>query len=246
MKKLIVIGLVFVLVVGLISGIGVAGSSEGHPAAKATAKAGNITVLGFDEGTTSIGWTTILENTIKTANNKDLFIDVSLECGLYTETFVKSRGGNKDKSTADSVIMVRVLIDGDEANPVWPGEVVFAQRYQELEAEFAGIIYEECITVSCNPLDPTDCTVTIDPECLGNETLRLIQKTMSANSFNFIEDNLSAGVHTVSVQAMIDSATTAQQGEADAWAMIGLGSVTIEEVRMIKGEDITTLPDVSP
>jgi hypothetical protein len=245
MKKAIPIVLAVALVVALGIGFSVAGGStdnSGHPSAKATAKAGNITVLGFDEGTTSTDWTDIMENTIHTANGKDLFIDASLECGLYTETFVKSKGGNKDKSTADAMVMVRVLIDGDEANPVWPGEVVFAQRYQELEAEFAGILYEDCITVTCDPLDPTNCTVTIDPDCLGNETLRLIQKTMSANSFNFIEENLSAGVHTVTVQAKIDTATSAQQGEADAWAMIGLGSVTIEEVRMIKGEDITGLP----
>jgi hypothetical protein len=246
MKRFIPILIAVALLVSLGIGMSVAGGANndpGHPSAKATAVAGNLTVLGFAPGTTSIGWTDIMENTIKTPNGKDLFIDVSLECGLYTETFVKSKGGTKDRSTADAMVMVRVLIDGEEASPVWPGEVVFAQRYQELEAEFAGILYEECITVSCNPLDPSDCTVTIDPDCLGNETLRLIQKTMSANSFNFIEENLSAGVHTVTVQAMIASDTSVQQGEADAWAMIGLGSVTVEEVRMIKGEDIVTLPN---
>jgi len=224
MKKLIAIGLAVVLVVALAVGVGVATGSEGHPAAKATAKVGDIHVIDAE----SLEWTTVLENTLKTPNQKDLFIDVSLECGLYTKTKVKSKGGVPDTSSAEAAIDVRVLVDGEEA---YPGEVVFASRSQTLTAVFQGLI-EGCLTVD------EEGNVIIDEECLEPEELELILDTMNANSFNFIMDDLTSGVHTVEVQARIDTAIGAQEGEAQAMATIGKGSVTVEEVRMIKGEDI--------
>jgi hypothetical protein len=56
-------------------------------------------------------WTTILSNNLKTANQKDLFVDVSLECGLYTSTKVAS-SGKTDTSVADAGVQVQVLVDG--------------------------------------------------------------------------------------------------------------------------------------
>jgi len=177
-----------------------------------------------------MAWDTILEQDIKTPNQKDLFIDVSLECGLYTQTHVKSKGGNKDTATAEAMVKVRVLVDGDEA---YPGKVVFNYREQTLSAKFMGIFTGECLDV-----DPVNHTVTINYTCLEPEELNLTLDTMSANSFNFIMDDLTSGVHTVEVQAMIDTTAVAGAGTAEAWATIGRGSVTIELVRMIKGEDI--------
>ena len=61
---------------------------------------------------------------------------------------------------------------------------------------------------------------------------------MSANSFNFIAPDLEAGIHKVEVKATCVSAAWSENGNAGAIAAIGLGSVTIEEVRMIQGEDV--------
>jgi hypothetical protein len=223
MRKSIVIAVAVALVVTLGAGA-VWANNTGQPASKATAQVGDIHIIDSAE----MDWATILTQDIKTPNQKDLFIDVSLECGLYTMTHVKSKGGQKDESMAEAIITVKVLVDGEEA---YPGQVVFARRAQTLKAWFQGLI-EGCLTVD------EFGNVIIDEECLEPEELELILDTMNANSFNFILDDLTAGVHTIEVQAMIETATEVEEGTAEAWATIGKGSVTIELVRMIKGEDI--------
>jgi hypothetical protein len=225
MRKSILIALAVVMVVALGAAAAVVGS-EGQPAAKATAKVGDITVIGKE---TDMGWTTILSNTIKTANQKDLFIDVSLECGLYTYTQVKSKGGDKEESMAKAKIVVKVLVDGEKA---YPGNVVFAKRMQKLTATFQGLL-EEAMTVQ-------DGNVVINEDELEPEEIELFLNTMEANSFNFIMDDLSAGEHKVKVKAKIVADWDFEQdkGDAEAWGTIGKGSVTIEEVRMIQDEDI--------
>jgi len=224
MKKSIVIAVAVALV--LVLGAGVVWASNSQPASKATAQVGDINII----NSTDMDWATILTQDIKTPNGKDLFIDVSLECGLYTMTHVKSKGGQKDRSMAEAVVKVQVLVDGE---PAYPGGVVFSYREQTLSAKFMGIFTGECLEV-----DPVNHTVTINYTCLEPEELELILNTMSANSFNFIMDDLTSGVHTIEVQAMIVTDTDVQAGTAAAWATIGKGSVTIELVRMIKGEDI--------
>jgi hypothetical protein len=54
---------------------------------------------------------------------------------------------------------------------------------------------------------------------------------MSAHHFNFIVANLTPGVHTVTVKAEINSSTDSTNGTADAWANIGQGTLSIEEIR---------------
>lgn len=223
MKKLIAICLAVMLVVGLVAGIGVA-SGEGHPASKATAKVSNINILSAWTDT-SMTWTPILSQTIKTPNQKDLFIDVSLQCGLYTRTKGKSKNPiGEDTAQATSTIKVRVTVDG---HPVYPSEVVFCERAQTLTVKLQGILGE------CPDDGGFGCVV-------DEEYVELILETMSANSFNFVAADLDAGVHTVTVDAAID---LVESGDAEARATIGVGSVTIEQVRMIKGEDYVILED---
>jgi len=84
----------------------------------------------------------------------------------------------------------------------------------------------------------------IDELTLEYEEIELILDTMDAHAFNFIAPDLTfSGVHTIEVQAMIETATSTQEGTASATATIGKGSVTIELVRMIKGEDIELVVD---
>jgi len=184
-------------------------------------------------------WATILEQRIKTPNQKDLTIDVSLETGLYTRTLVKSKQSSAtsddwDTSRAKAEIQVRVVIDEGTPNQriASPGFVVFDMRNQTLSAKFMGIFTGECFSV-----DPVTHEVTIDYECLEPEELELILETLAASSFNFVIDQLSPGVHTVKVQAKIETNGSAQQGEWEAKALVGKGSVVIEVVRMIQGAD---------
>ena len=155
----------------------------------------------FTRALEELGWTTILSNDIKTPNGKDLFIDVSLECGLYTSTLVDSLAGTKDTSVAEAGVLVRVLVDGWEASP---GAVVFCRRSQALSAVFQGLLVDDlgnvCLTTDDDLLIDA---IIIDEDCLQPETLELVLDTMTANSFNFIETDLGPGFHTVEVQASI-------------------------------------------
>jgi hypothetical protein len=108
------------------------GADPSQPSAKATAKIGGIGIM----SNVDAGPTVILSQEIKTPNGKDLFIDASVECGVWTQTKVESKGGKKDTSTAEGIVMLRAMVDG---SPALPGWVTFCSRYQELSAEFAGI-----------------------------------------------------------------------------------------------------------
>jgi hypothetical protein len=77
-----------------------------------------------------------------------------------------------------------------------------------------------------------------DPDCVTPEELELILETMDAASFNFVGIDIAQGVHTVAVQARIDTAGSAEQGEFEAKGTVGKGSMTVESVRLIKGEDV--------
>ncbi len=70
------------------------------------------------------------------------------------------------------------------------------------------------------------------------ETIELILETMDAASFNFVAVNVPQGIHTISVQARIDTATSAQLGSAVATALVGKGSMTVESVRLIKDANV--------
>ncbi len=247
MRKLVGMSLAVVLTVFLAFGSAFAG-----PSAKATAQIGDLSVIdvsGSSNSTGDTGWKPLFTQTIKTPQDKALFIDVSLECGLTTDTMVMSKKLARAIATAEAIVEVRVLVDGDPV-PVNgntpPGTVItFARRHQTLIAEFAGDI-SDSITVM------DDDSVVIDWANVDPEMLQLILDTMQANSFNFVVPGLDAGEHTVLIQAklsyeaygnleqeIIDDATvTMAEGEAFARAYLGNGSVTIQTVRMIKGEDV--------
>ena len=202
--------------------------AAGQPAAKATAQVGAINILSSE----NLDWSQVLAAPIKTPNGKALFIDVSLECGLYTRTKTVSQEGILDTSSADSGVKVMVVLDAGTANEriALPGETTFCRRTQTLSSRYAGI--EECE-------DANGDGETTEDECETTpEETQLILDTMNANSFNFILNNVGSGVHTVSVLARIDLASAAEAGEAEARAAIGNGSVTIETVRLARNTPI--------
>ena len=208
----------------LASGVALAQTKS---SSKATAQAGAISILTDAESGGVDAYTTILSGAVHTSQQKDLFLGVSLECGLYTRTLSKSKGGNKDTSFAQAAVRVKVLIDGVEA---MPGEVTFCRRSQELSATFQGLI-DGCLSV-------VDGIVILDEECLLPEEIELVLDTMNANTFNFLHPDAGVGSHVIEVQAMIDLGTDYEAGDAEARATLGKGSLTVEEVRLIKSEEI--------
>src|SRR5437773_10551387 len=73
------IGGMLTLAVVLAAVTGQAQTSQ--PSSKVTAKTANLILVKDTTGTA--GWQTLFSNTIKTANQKDLFISASFEVGLY-------------------------------------------------------------------------------------------------------------------------------------------------------------------
>jgi hypothetical protein len=192
-------------------------SGSGVPATKATAWFGDIAILNSSE----MAWTTIMSTQIKTSNQKTLFINPSLVCGLYTDTTVHSSGGRKDTSTASATVQMQILVDGKAANP---GVVIYCSRTQTLSATLGGIL-QSCTDVNADGvITASECQMT-------DEEIQLVLSTMNAASFNFGAD-VGTGVHTIAVQAMIKTSTSSQTGSASAMATIGKGSVVVTEQRL--------------
>jgi len=200
-----------------------------QPSSKVTAKTANLQLLDYTKGTG--GWQTLFSNTIKTSNQKDLFISASFEVGLYTQTLVSSKGMVKDTSSADAKVQVRVVLDGTRV--VEPGEVVYGRRIQTLSATLEGAI------AGCLIIDPTTGGIILDPNCtVAPEIIELVLETLDAASFNFVAVDVPQGVHTITVQAQVETATSAQTGTASAKALIGKGAMTVESVRLIKDPNV--------
>ena len=183
-------------------------------------------------------WTTILGSanasdpkavTIKMPAQKDLIFSVSLECGLYTRTLVKSKGGITDASLAMASVRGRIVLDpGGNSRVADPGEITFGRRTQELTAKLQGIIGN----LACFPdgvFDPNATGCILDAEEIG-----LTLTTVNANAFFFALSDVGSGTHNVIVQARIDMGTEVQAGEAEARALVGKGALIVDDVRLIK------------
>lgn len=241
--------------------------AEGTPAAKATFAYDGLIALQSSASQTNTGtasdvdgWATVLRSQLKTANQKDLFINPSLQCGIVTDTTVKSLNGSLDSSEARGTIRVRVKVtapDGsytfavpndtgvDAANMPNTDGLVYCDRIQKLVAKFSGLTCKAApYEFTDNNNDGIDDVVDGSVTCATPEELQLILKTLNVNSFNFLAPNVSSGVHTIDVQAKTsaDVGVVSDNGSmAGAEAFIGAGSVTVEEVRMIKGNVGATL-----
>ena len=202
-------------------------AADGQPSSKVTAKTSSLTLIPPTTGTS--GWVDVLKNTIKTANQKDLFVGASFEIGLYTRTLVRSKNMVSDTSTARTMVQVRVLVDGTVAEP---GAVVFGRRTQTLSATLEGQI------AGALSVDPTTGSIVLNPLLVNPETIELILATMDAASFNFVAVNVPQGSHKITVQARINTGTSVQEGEAEAQALVGKGSMTVESVRLIKDANV--------
>ncbi len=217
-----------------------------QPSAKATAKCGDLSAVELGEG-----YNPIFIQTINTPNGGDLFVDVSLECGMTTNLRTTSRRISTAPWScrlalrkAEVTLKVNVLVDGMEAEP---GEIIFARRKYQSIAQFAGDI-SECISIETVEIEENEeiieqDIIVVDQDCIQPETLELLLDTMTANSFTFIAPDLSSGKHTIVVQAKFifakdDGGCANIDDLVDAMAYLRSGSVTIERVRMIKEEDI--------
>ena len=140
-----------------------------------------------------------LVTTIKAPNAKELTIDLSVQCGLYTWTKVKGKGGSTDSATAAARVAMEVDVEDSDGNSIsgFPQRVTYCERQQQLDAKFGGVITNlaECTGTG----DNVDCI-------LDDEEIALALRTMNANAYNFFALNLpGSDVYTVSVTAILDS-----------------------------------------
>ena len=235
----------------LIAGAALATLAAG-PAIAQNSKAGGATgAVGYFEGNS---WVDVpnMYTDIRVPNKEDLVFDVALQCSLSTDTTVKSKGGNKDTSSAAAGVKVRVRIeelDGDgkvidgtkrfaepsfDATGIEDGDgVTYCYRKQELSATLQGIIQN--LACFWDHDDNPDTAPVFAPDAAGclldPEEIQLVLSTLNAHAFNFFTYNLTAGDYRITVEANPETSTNSQQGGSNAVALIGLGSMVIDEVR---------------
>ena len=212
--------------------------------AKNAVQVSNVTLLPYTG--TNTAWTSLLTTNIQTSSQKDLIFGVSLQTGLFTKTTAKARVGTESSTAmAKAGVDIRVCVSGLAASSgaadcaglagykmAEPGEVTYDKRFQELTVTLENAL------AGCRDLN-ADGIIDIATECLGVE-VSLLLETLGAHHFTFALDDVGQGTHNVKVQARIQldsSATGIASGEAKA--MVGKGAVTVEEVRLVKGVDIT-------
>jgi hypothetical protein len=214
----------------------VAGSAMAAPSSKSAVMFG-----GGEKGLSALmnksseGAATIMSSTIKTAEQKDLAIDVSLECNLVTRTKVSGQKGSKSTAGAEASVEVAVFMDGTVmAEPGW---VTFCDRTQELSATLGGVL-EECV-VTVDP-DTGVGGFTKDDCTFSDEDIELMLDTTTANSFNFILFDVgTAGSegHMIEVKTRISDSTYGDGTfDASSNGYVGKGSVIVEEIQL--GSDI--------
>jgi len=205
-------------------------------------------------------WFTVMKASLKTSTNKSLFINPSLITGLYTNTQTKGGSGSQT-ATAIASVAVRVLLDC--ANCASSGEaqvgaasfalagqpdsggsgIVYDARIQQLNTTLGQAITDSCLTFADGVL-----TNTCEPELID-----LILATSSAHSFNFIMTQVGAGVHTITVQARLDTGNVCYNNSGAVTtcsstavvnttlassvsaALFGLGSLTVVPVQLAPG-----------
>jgi hypothetical protein len=176
---------------------------QASTAANKTSAAGSTTEF---LGGTSPTVASVLDTTIKTSAPQDLIFSVTLECALWTTV---ATTGN-DVSEATARVTIRVLFDG-AAVPVdgkdTDGSVVFCDRTHRQ---------------SVSNLDPTDDT-----------RIEQFLRTREANGFNWLLPDVGSGVHTVSVQATLETQTSGT--EALAQAGIGHRTLIVEPTHLAQG-----------
>jgi hypothetical protein len=191
-----------------------------------------------------------LASQIHIAQQKDIHVDISLECGLATDTTVKSKGKHSedkstpDGSTATASVQVQVKVYDEsgtteltqfKVNPAGP--ITFCKRTQTLEAKLQGFIDNS----ACFDSETGDFSPDAEGCNLETEEIRLLLDTMNANAFNWVIENLDSGVYTIKAMVMIndcgsDPALCSFTGEngsvGHSMASVGNGVMILDEIRL--------------
>jgi len=185
---------------------------------------------------------TIMSTPMKVSNSQSLFASPSLVTGLYTNTKTKSSPGSGVSTAvaAGGVYMRAVLTDSD-GNVVMIADPVAICTNDILGCQSDGqgnygVTLDSRVQTLSQEL--SNCVVNITGggtgTCTFDLTTQLILQTTSAHTFNFIFPNVGVGVYNVAIQVAVNSeASVTGSGTAIGAAAFGLGSVTVESVRLV-------------
>jgi hypothetical protein len=250
------------LCVSMLALCAVLASGQGTPSSKATA-AINTSVGCVVKGTSNIGETVpidchdifsgdavnvtadnfaeIMKTTVKVSNSQSLFVSPSLVTGLYTNTKTKTSVGSTSVATALGSVYMRAVLKDSAGNIVKIGYPVAVCTADILGCQsdannHFGVILDSRVQTLSQSL--SDCVVNVGTEvgtCTFDSTIGLILQTTSAHTFNLIFPNVGVGVYTLSVQAAVkaDGMIGSGSGTAIGSAAFGLGSVTVDSVRLV-------------
>jgi hypothetical protein len=202
---------------------------------------------------TADNYVEVMGSTVKVSNSQSLFASASLVTGLYTNTLVttkpsKTSGGtNTSTATAMGGVYLRaVLLDAPNGNPIIYGYPAAACNTAVLgcsgNGADSGVVLDSRVQTLTQSL--SDCVVNVTVSgvagtgtCDFTSTIQLILQTTSAHGYNFIFPNVGVGTYYLSIQAAANSGAVipAGAGSAVGGAAYGLGSVTVESVRLVHG-----------
>ena len=208
---------------------------------------------GITKFVTADGYVEVMGSTVKVSNSQSLFANASLVTGLYTNTLVttkpsKTSGGTSTSTAVASggVYLRAALLDAPNGNVIAYGYPAAACNSAVLGCSGtgadSGVILDSRVQTLTQSL--SDCVVNVTVSglagtgtCDFTSTIQLILQTTSAHSYNFIFPNVGVGTYYMSIQAATDSGATVPMGTGSAvgGAAYGLGSLTVESVRMVHG-----------
>ena len=206
---------------------------------------------GTQKFVTADNYVEVMGSTVKVSNSQSLFANASLVTGLYTNTLVttkpsKTSGGtNTSTATATGGVYLRAaLLDAPNGNVITYGYPAAACDSSVLGCSGtgpdSGVILDSRVQTLTQSL--SDCVVNVTVSgvagtgtCDFTSTIQLILQTTSAHGYNFIFPNVGVGTYYLSIQASADSAAVVNTGTGSAvgGAAYGLGSLTVESVRMV-------------
>src|SRR5438094_3729337 len=98
------------------------------------------------------------------------------------------------------------------------------------------------LEIEPGPATYADRVQTLSTFLMPTEMIELMLRTMHAASFSFVGIDIPVGVHNVAVQARVSTEGSATFGTFSALGSVGKGTMTVESVRLIKGEDVPLVP----
>jgi hypothetical protein len=216
------IGAMGVFLVALVAGGGAAVAQNSTGAQKSAAASGTAVVFGpftsaaFNSFSSIVTpFQDVLVTNIKPPGGKDLFINVSMETGIFGFPSLENQAGSAlTVAQPDTQLQVRVLIDCANCStpyvdrPAEPGVVNFDNLFRSLfHASFSGFDQQSEIV-----------------------------RQLGVRSFAFVARDVGVGVHTIRVQARFMTSANVFSingfAFADVQARIGARTATVEEVNL--------------